>query len=85
MPVIMFRMVDLPLPDGPTMAVNSPRCKGQVNAAQRHVLPVAHRISLDHVYQPAYRRSFGNVALCGLGNFAVGSEAVFMLSLYPVR
>ena len=46
MPVIMFMIVDLPLPDGPTIATISPLCDRQVDAAQRRVLELAGPVDL---------------------------------------
>ena len=46
MPVIMFRIVDLPLPDGPTTATSSPGGDREVDAAQRSVVDLPHPVDL---------------------------------------
>ena len=42
----MFISVDLPEPDGPMMATNSPRIDAKVDARERADLDLAHRVDL---------------------------------------
>ena len=57
MPVIMFRIVDLPLPDGPTIATISPSSIVEVDAAQRRVLELAGPVDLLDALELDQRRA----------------------------
>ena len=56
---MMFMSVDLPEPDGPTMATNSPSADGQVDAAQGLHADAAHVVDTTHGLQLEERRRHG--------------------------
>ena len=61
----MFIAVDLPEPDGPMIATNSPRVDGEVDAGQRVHRGVARAVDLGDAAQLDQRIGWARAAVTG--------------------